>query len=148
MWADAASFKRLCEDRSTQAAYMGQGSVLPRPHASDPTAGGIVYRPCPVCGDLMNRFNFAGCSGVILDACKPHGIWFDADDLKNMVAFIRGGGLDVARENERQELAEERHRLEHPSVDLLAPPHGPFASGSHPITSASGLLEHLLGLDD
>lgn len=146
VWADAASFKRLCEDRQTQAAYMGQGAALPRPESSDPSAAGIVYRPCPGCGELMNRFNFAGCSGVILDACKPHGVWFDADDLRSMVAFIRGGGLDVAREHERQELELERHRLEQAALPGLPSSYQPL--DAHPIVSARGLLEHLLGFDE
>lgn len=60
----------------------------------------------------MNRFNFAGCSGVILDACKPHGVWLDADELRRIVAFIRGGGLDMARAKEKRGLELERRRLQ------------------------------------
>lgn len=112
VWADAASFQTICDDRSTQAAYLGEGSVLPRPEISDPTASPVMYRPCPKCGELMNRFNFANCSGVILDACKPHGVWFDSDELKSIVQFIRGGGLDMARSKERQQLELERRRVE------------------------------------
>lgn len=149
VWADAVSFKRLCEDRSTQAAYMGKGSVLPRPEQSDPTLKEIVYRPCPVCAELMNRFNFAGCSGVILDACKPHGVWFDADELRRIIEFIRGGGLDVARGIEQQSLEDERRRLERASDDVEHNPVAGFRfTGSTHITSAAGLLAHLLGLED
>ncbi|MFI5350770.1 MAG: zf-TFIIB domain-containing protein [Elusimicrobiota bacterium] len=147
VWADAESFKRLCEDRSTQTAYLGKGSVVGPPKPSDPTAHAIVYRPCPVCGDLMNRFNFAGCSGVILDVCKPHGVWFDADELRRIVEFIRGGGLDVARGLERQSLEDERRRLERAADDLARPLNG-YPPPVHHITSAAGLLAHLLGLED
>ncbi|MFI5362924.1 MAG: zf-TFIIB domain-containing protein [Elusimicrobiota bacterium] len=148
VWADAASFKRLCEDRATQTAYLGQGSVLPAPKASDPSRAEIRYRPCPVCGELMNRFNFAGCSGVVLDVCKPHGVWFDADEVRRIVEFIRGGGLDVARAKELQAIELERHRLELASEEAPLPMGRFQPPVPRHIASARGLLEHLLGLDD
>jgi Zn-finger nucleic acid-binding protein len=111
VWAGAASFKTICADRETQAAYLGEGSFLPGPPVSDPQSSPIVYRPCAVCGELMNRFNFANCSGVVLDSCRPHGVWFDPDELRRIVEFIRGGGLDLARDKERRSLELERRRL-------------------------------------
>ena len=149
VWADAESFKRLCEDRATQTAYLGKCSMAESPKQSDPSRERIVYRPCPVCVDLMNRFNFAGCSGVILDACKPHGVWFDADELRRIVTFIRGGGLDIAREQEREALADERLRLERErAVDEALRPATAFSLPipDH-ITSAAGLLAHFLRED-
>lgn len=144
VWADPASFRAICDDRATQAAYLGDGSVLPAPKPSDPQDSPIMYRPCAVCAELMNRFNFADCSGVILDACKPHGVWFDADELRRIVAFIRGGGLDVARAKERQKLEFERRRLEQAAQDPER-----NASGFQPpvpdaISAASDLLKFFL----
>lgn len=55
------------------------------------------YRPCAICGQLMSRRNFAGKSGVIVDLCGTHGIWFDAHELSRLLSWIRGGGLDAAR---------------------------------------------------
>ncbi|MCX5795126.1 MAG: zf-TFIIB domain-containing protein [Elusimicrobia bacterium] len=119
VWVDPSSFQRICADRQTQAAYLGEGSVTPAPKPSDPTDSSLRYRPCAQCGDLMNRINFAGRSGVILDVCKPHGIWFDPDELRRIVEFIRGGGLDLARQREKDELTAERRRLEQ---ERRAPP--------------------------
>ena len=132
---------------------MGKGSVLPRPPQMDPTQQEIFYRPCPVCADLMNRFNFAGCSGVILDACKPHGVWFDADELRRIVEFIRGGGLDVARGLEKDSLEDERRRLERAGADAQATPTGfsmplPIPSHLAAVGAARALLSHLFGIDD
>lgn len=92
----------------------------------------------------MNRFNFADCSGVILDACKPHGIWFDPDELRRIVEFIRGGGLDMARVKERRNLEIERRRIEQAAADP-----GRYATGftppaPHAIASARDLLRFLL----
>ena len=49
----------------------------------------------------MNRINFAKCSGVVVDICKGHGTWFDAQELSAIVQFIRDGGLEVARQREK-----------------------------------------------
>lgn len=149
LWADSASFKKLCEDRATQAAYMGEGSALPAPKPSDPSAAGVHYRPCAACGEFMNRFNFAGCSGVILDVCKPHGVWFDADELRRIVAFIRAGGLDVAREKERQDVERERRRLESVAEGLRRGELPPVSFGTFEhLTAARGLLGFLDDLRD
>lgn len=144
VWADAPSFRTICGDRETQAAYLGDGSVLPAPRPADPRSSPIVYRPCAVCGEMMNRFNFAACSGVILDVCKPHGIWFDPDELRRIVEFIRGGGLDMARAKELRTLELERRRLEQAAADTdrYAAGFTPPASGA--ISSARDLLRFLL----
>src|SRR6266545_2924899 len=47
----------------------------------------ISYRPCPRCGKMMNRVNFAKYSGVVLDVCRAHGTFFDRDELHRVVAF-------------------------------------------------------------
>jgi len=70
-----------------------------------------VYVPCPHCGQLMNRINFAHCSGVIVDVCRGHGTWFDRDELREIVEFIRVGGLEVSRQKEHQEIKYEREQL-------------------------------------
>jgi hypothetical protein len=57
----------------------------------------------------MNRVNFANCSQVIVDVCRGHGTWFDKDELRRIVGFIRGGGLEAARAREMAEL-ERRQR--------------------------------------
>ena len=60
----------------------------------------------------MTRTNFARYSGVIIDVCHLHGIWFDANELQRIVKFIQEGGLDLARTREQEALTEERRRLE------------------------------------
>jgi Zn-finger nucleic acid-binding protein len=59
----------------------------------------------------MNRINFARCSGVIVDVCKGHGTWFDREELSRIVEFIRDGGLEAARQKEKEQIQEERQRL-------------------------------------
>ncbi len=113
LWLEAAAFRKLCTDRENQSAVLGVASPL-KGNQLDPKAQEIKVRyvPCPQCEQLMNRINFARCSGVIVDVCRAHGIWFDRDELRGIIEFIRAGGLELSREKERQEIAFERERLQ------------------------------------
>jgi Zn-finger nucleic acid-binding protein/ribosomal protein L40E len=72
----------------------------------------VRYRPCPSCGRLMNRTNYAGGSGIILDVCRDHGVWFDRGELTAIVDFLEKGGWDRIRKRERDRLDEEVRSLE------------------------------------
>ena len=110
LWADTESLAKICADTEQQAAVLGSATDLPP--AQDVTLEKIRYSPCPVCGKLMNRVNFAHCSQVVVDVCRAHGTWFDKDELRRIVEFIRAGGLDQARQMEIRELEAERSRIE------------------------------------
>jgi Zn-finger nucleic acid-binding protein len=63
---------------------------------------GPLYRSCPVCNKHMNRKNFGDRSGVIVDLCKEHGIWFDAQELADALRWVREGGLNEEHERLRE----------------------------------------------
>ncbi len=109
LWLDVASFEKICAEREQQSAVLGSASLAPTAEVHE--VNKIKYVPCPVCSQLMNRINFARCSGVIVDICKGHGTWFDREELSNIVAFIRGGGLEASRNREKEELKYERQKL-------------------------------------
>lgn len=110
LWVDVASFEQICADREQQSAVLGDASVAPT-NAGSLRGTRVRYVPCPECNQLMNRVNFARCSGVVVDVCKGHGTWFDSAELTEIVEFIRAGGLEASRTREKIELAEERRRL-------------------------------------
>lgn len=111
LWVDVASFEQICADREQQSILLGAAGFASA-QRSVGTASRVRYVPCPECGQLMNRVNFARCSGVVVDVCKSHGTWFDRDELAEIVGFIRGGGLDQARAREKEQLEEMRRRLQ------------------------------------
>lgn len=37
-----------------------------------------------------NRKNFGRSSGVIVDICRRHGVWFDRGELPRVLAFVEG----------------------------------------------------------
>ncbi len=150
IWADASSLEQICADREKQAAVLG----LPGP-APDPAENAIEpvrYVPCPVCGKLMNRVNFARCSHVVVDVCKAHGTWFDRDELRRIVEFIRAGGLEVARAKEIEELEDQRRQLEqtHARTESASPglfSETKYADAGVGISATAALLKHLLHRD-
>jgi hypothetical protein len=56
----------------------------------------------------MNRRNYGPGSGVIIDICREHGLWFDPEELPAILAWIRRGGQARAE----QDRAAERDRTE------------------------------------
>lgn len=108
VWLQAATFEAICAEREKQSAVLG---FLDKRTLRGTPMTKINYVPCPDCGQLMNRNNFAQASGVIVDICKHHGVWFDADELPAIIGFIQKGGMELARQRERDELRNERERL-------------------------------------
>ena len=43
---------------------------------------------CPKCEGPMERYNYAGASGVVLDKCCAHGIWFDKGELEAVQILV------------------------------------------------------------
>ena len=109
LWVDAATLEQICAEREKQAAILSVSAASPEAVAE--MERNIRYLPCPVCHKLMNRVNFAHCSHVIVDVCKPHGTWFDKDELRRAVEFIRAGGLEKARAKELADIEEQRQKL-------------------------------------
>lgn len=133
IWADADTLHQICDDREEQAAVLGMADHVPAPEAAS-VEQQIRYVPCPVCKKLMNRVNFANCSHVVVDVCKQHGTWFDKDELRRIIEFIRAGGLDQARARELADLEEARIRRSASQVS-----NGWQASGSLPSRDRDGL---------
>lgn len=114
-WTSVETFENLCADKEQQSAVVNYAAAKPRGHDA---AVPISYVPCPDCKQLMNRSNFARSSGVIIDLCKAHGVWFDADELPKIIDFIDNGGLARSREKEKIALQEERGRLRDEQLKL------------------------------
>jgi Zn-finger nucleic acid-binding protein len=147
LWLDVPSFEKLCADREQQSVVLGTASRAPTSAVRETSK--VNYVPCPDCSQLMNRINFARCSGVIVDICKGHGTWFDRDELSRIVEFIHGGGLEAARLREKEEIQDERRRLsqERSAKDRHLSGLGLELDDEHRLTgiaSARGLLKFLL----
>lgn len=107
LWVDVETFEEVCANHEKQAEVL----QTVRQNQVHKSPSKIQYVPCPDCKNLMNRNNFARVSGVIVDICKLHGVWCDAEELPRIIEFIRQGGLDFARKKEIEQLEAQRKML-------------------------------------
>jgi Zn-finger nucleic acid-binding protein len=115
IWVEKEVFEVLAEraradtlpDLSLRASGESGGSGGPA--APKRPSSGSFYRCCATCGTRMNRRNWGQKSGVIVDVCQHHGVWFDLDELGNLLRWIRTGGETVPRRAAEAERAAIRH---------------------------------------
>jgi len=97
LWLAATVLDELCS--AAERAGIASGHALPpMPPPASRTNDRIVYRACPACRDLMMRRNHGGSSGVVVDTCRPHGIWLDHSELERLLAWVRAGGTERERQ--------------------------------------------------
>jgi len=94
VFLEAAMMDRLVV--SQVAGPKGLRLALPQSKtdsASPSEARDPLYLKCPVCQQLMNRCNFGRISGVVVDVCRGHGVWFDPGEISEVLHFVQRGGL-------------------------------------------------------
>ncbi len=111
LWVDSRTVESIMRDRP-QAIETGVKPDLATGNAENVGLltgefKGRVYVPCPQCKKIMTPQNYARSSGVIVDVCREHGIWFDAGELNKILDFISRGGLVEARKKEALRAKEE-----------------------------------------
>jgi len=149
LWLGNAVFKHLEEraQRQSPSIDVGPPHGASRPAAmASGSADAARYRPCPVCQRLMHRRNHGRKSGVVVDTCQQHGLWFDQGELAAILGWVRQGGLVRARRWERQSLAEEERARRVRRDDRLSATwlERDLGSASSPLTSfVDGVLAYL-----
>jgi Zn-finger nucleic acid-binding protein len=64
-----------------------------------PREPSVHYARCPECQEPMARMNFGRRSGIVVDACRSHGTWFDGGELDAALGFVRAGGIGAEDED-------------------------------------------------
>lgn len=143
MWTPVETLQQICTQQEKQAAVLGMSAPQAAPLGVEKS---IRYLPCPVCRKLMNRVNFAHSSHVIVDVCKEHGTWFDKDELRRTIEFIRAGGLEKARANQMAQIESERRKLEATKNAgiVLDLEQSPFSNRDHQSGLVTDLFRFLL----
>jgi Zn-finger nucleic acid-binding protein len=117
VWMESKVFASLVKNRDQQARL--ETAAVAEITLDEPSSRGAAsrgedrgpgprrtareYVPCPDCRQLMNRKNFGNVSGVLVDVCKPHGVWFDTGELGRIIRFVMRGGLIATRQRELEE---------------------------------------------
>ncbi len=128
LWVPADCFEQLVErarENRSRAEPSATPALRPRSQGANPARQRVLYRSCPICDAQMQRRNFRKSSGVIVDRCRDHGTWLDADELEQIAGFLLGGG--------------ETHPL------LRSPP--PAAEAAPEPRAAAGLARIAIGRD-
>lgn len=144
LWVPENHFDQLVE--KAIEARKSLATPFPRVGGGNPTAERVEYRRCPICSQLMLRKNYRHRSGVVIDQCREHGTWLDADELEQIAGFVRSGGLEkaIASEVEIGLAASKKSKATPDFVRLLTEKHGSSTS-SHPmLRSLSAFLNHIL----
>ena len=142
VWVGQHNFEEIAADKAERGQVLG---ALPGESPKVAMSlSEVHYRPCPQCQKLMNRTNYGHISGVVLDVCKDHGLWFDKDKLREVLEFIEAGGLEKSHARQLLEESEQRAQV---SAGL---PQGlgswtemPVNSGGEGLVSAFASLVHL-----
>ncbi len=116
------------------------------PPRQNPLNAPVRYLKCPACSALMNRNNFGGTSGIVVDVCPRHGVWFDPGELPRILEFVQAGGLERARERQALEKkrAEREQRLQSRSLAEPSPPAKDPYGWSSLADSAADLLDFVV----
>ena len=97
LWIEKEIFEVMTDRARSGQLPEGFGGGGPAEMEAAPPAQPLQYRPCVTCGALMNRRNYGRKSGVIVDVCARHGIWFDLHELDRLLRWIREGGRRAER---------------------------------------------------
>jgi Zn-finger nucleic acid-binding protein len=112
-WLETSAFTQLCTSREQRGAAIAFAGVTTGAPVARSAGGGVVrYLSCPVCAKIMNRQNFGRRSGVVIDVCKGHGVWLEANELRAALAFIDSGEFEKARLADEQRVLAERAKLQ------------------------------------
>jgi Zn-finger nucleic acid-binding protein len=149
LWIPEGHLEQLVR-RAQEARRAPPGEVpapAPRLRGGNPASRPVEYRRCPECDALMQRRNFRRSSGVIVDVCRRHGTWLDADELEQIAGYVLAHRRDAdfvagrpavapaAPEPTQADAAFVRILAEHRALEPRTAPEGPRT-----------LLELLVGL--
>jgi Zn-finger nucleic acid-binding protein len=119
LWLDVGEFQRVLTEVQVQHALAGAPGQ-PRPRgAVPPRADADAEIRCPRCSGAMTCVHFGARSGVFVDVCKAHGVWFDREELHAVARFVLDGGLGERKPRPAEAIREEA-ALHHEAVALLA----------------------------
>lgn len=114
VWVTARDFNQIIVDIDRQ------DQILSDRQLASPLRPLAQPIDCPICAATMSRANFGRKSGVLVDSCRKHGIWFDAGELRRVVAYLRAQARRYELDRSPEELGLEADELEARIAALLA----------------------------
>lgn len=113
LWLDPQVFTSMTN--KARRGHLEIAGKEPEVRAKSGARPAQSYIPCLDCGDMMLRRQFthrARPTGVVLDYCRDHGIWFDGEELSTILAAIQNGWDNAPDESFIQEALRPRVTFE------------------------------------
>ena len=101
IWFDVGELETLIENSPVPVDLLQEFEALQTPIQSTPELG--PPRNCPHCNLVMGKKNYKRFSGVIMDVCRFHGLFLDAQELEKIQLFIATGGAEKERRVAKEE---------------------------------------------
>ena len=96
MWADYIEEKQLLNIKP-EVFSIDELRRLRKLYKPLEHKGETGYVLCPVCRQLMQKKNWGSYSGVIVDHCGQHGVWYDKGELEKIKEYIALGGVEYEK---------------------------------------------------
>ncbi len=88
-WVSPDAFQKILRSEVYEFSKSDKDSVLKRWSGHNSTMLRTSANiGCPTCGETMEQIPFATGCGVVVDRCKPHGVWLDGGEIKRIQIFL------------------------------------------------------------
>lgn len=84
IWLDEGELAPILATRELKFSAEAVASAIATQNLNMPAAETESVEACPKCGKPMLAMNFGANSGVIVDRCTEHGLWFDRGELERI----------------------------------------------------------------
>ncbi len=84
IWLDEGELKPIVDTKEQSFSHEFIKESIENAFAGIPMEERKNQIPCPKCGKDMRPVNYNYSSGIVLDRCPGHGMWFDANELEGV----------------------------------------------------------------
>lgn len=90
IWCEDGELYQIVRDRQKTFSEKDHQDLQPFAKRKNiPEIDLVDWLNCPVCQTAMNRQNYSGSSGIIIDRCVAgHGVWMDHEELERIQIFV------------------------------------------------------------
>lgn len=87
IWLDEGELAPILESRELKLGASARQQALAGAATGMPAHEKSSIEPCPKCSNPMHPMNWGPGSGVIVDRCVGHGLWFDGGEIEKIQAY-------------------------------------------------------------